>query len=86
MCGIQLAIQKGINAFGFLHRLGTRLEKILFVTERGEELSRSDRIGRVSEPCVNGVSRAASGTLNEHAQDRHDDDERHGTDRPTITS
>jgi hypothetical protein len=67
MSGIQLPIQKRIDAFGFVHRLGTRLEEILFVTESGEKLSSSDRIGRVSKPCVNGVSRAASGTLNEHA-------------------
>jgi hypothetical protein len=86
MCGIQLAIQKRIDAFGFLHRLGTRLEKILFVAEGGEKLPRSDRIRRVAEPCVNGVSRAASGTLNEHAENRHDNDERDGTDRPAITS
>jgi hypothetical protein len=80
MGGIQLSVKKRVNAFGFLHCLGTRLAEELLIAKRVQELPSPCRIGRVAETCVNGIRRAASGTLDKHAENRHSDDECDGTD------
>jgi hypothetical protein len=82
---IREAVQKRILSLGIRnHVLGSVREERL--VKLGEKRLRPCRIWRVSKLPVNLRDDTASGSLDEHAQDRHDDDERYGTYRPTITS
>jgi hypothetical protein len=79
------AIEKSVFLFGVLDDIAGRVREERLVKLCQEPCS-SCRVRRVAKPRVNGVSRAASGTLNEHAENRHSDDKRYGTDGPLITS
>ena len=84
MCGIQLPIQKRVNAFGLLHCLGTSLGKELLITESRQKGSRALWIWHVAKLTLNARDNLGRRLLNKRTNDRHDNEKRDGPYGPAV--